>query len=55
LSGSGPSALLLVPDDGPAEALAAAVRPRVLQLDADAAVRVAHGPVAGAAVVDEAG
>ena len=53
LSGSGPSALLLVPDGGPAEALAAAVRPRVLQLDADAAVRVARGPVAGAAVVDE--
>jgi len=53
LSGSGPSALLLVPDGGPAEALAAAVRPRVLQLDADAAVRFAHGPVAGAAVVDE--
>jgi len=53
LSGSGPSALLLVPDGGPAEALADAVRPRVLQLDADAAVRVAHGPVPGAAVVDE--
>ena len=53
LSGSGPSALLLVPDGGRAGALSDAVRPRVLQLDTDAAVRVAHGPVSGAAVVDE--
>ena len=48
LTGSGPTVVLLAPAETSAEALADTVRPRVRALDADAEVRVVHGPVRGA-------
>lgn len=53
VSGSGPSVLLLVPDDVAAGALFADVQARARELAPDAAVRVVHGPVPGAAVLAE--
>ena len=48
LTGSGPTVVLLAPAETSADALADAVRPRVHDLDADADVRLVHGPVPGA-------
>ncbi len=54
ISGSGPTVLLLVRDDSHAAAVAATVAPVARAALGEAALRTAHGPVPGAALVSDA-